>query len=153
MILNNLTDTSRISRSKKRVGRGTSSGRGKTCSRGHKGSGSRSGYKRRHGYEGGQMRLYTKLPIRGFTRGRFAKAALEINLSKINQFYNDGEVVNLKTLYEKKIITKKKYTFLKVLGNGEIDKKVTIEAHSFSESSLRKLDEKKIKYTSLLKND
>ena len=68
--LSNLRDTHKKVRQKKRVGRGPGSGKGKTSSRGYNGAGSRSGYTRRYGYEGGQMRLFTKLPIKGFTRGR-----------------------------------------------------------------------------------
>lgn len=147
--LSNLRDTHKKIRQKKRVGRGPSSGKGKTCSRGSNGAGSRSGYTRRYGYEGGQMRLFTKLPIRGFTRGRFAKTILELNLFKISDLYKDGETVSLETLHQKGQNPKQSFKFLKILGNGEIDKKVSIEAHSFSKGALKKLDVKKVKYKQL----
>ena len=144
-ILSNLKNTKKV-RCKKRVGRGTGSGRGKTCSRGHKGYGSRSGSTRRFGYEGGQMRLFTKLPKRGFTRGRFKKDNIELNLFIINELYNDDEIVSLTTLVEKGFIPKKNRLLLKILAKGELDKKIIIEAHYFSKSALKKLEDKKIQY-------
>ena len=120
---------------------------GKTSTRGHKGAGARSGYKRRYGYEGGQMRLFMKLPKRGFTRGRFLKKSnIELNLSTINELYNDGDVVNLKTLLEKKYFQKNMSGVLKILAKRNLEKKVSIEANKFSKTALTKLDEKKIKY-------
>lgn len=147
--LSNLKDTHKKVRLKKRVGRGPGSGCGKTSSRGYNGAGSRSGYTHRYGYEGGQMRLFTKLPIRGFKRGRFAKTILELNLFKINELYKDGETVNLATLHEKGQNPKQSFKFLKILANGEIDKKVSIEAHKFSKGALKKIDAKKITYKQL----
>ncbi len=144
--LSNLKDTHRKEVKVQRVGRGPSSGRGKTSSRGHKGAGSRSGYRRRYGYEGGQMRLYTKLPIRGFTRGKFIVPTMAVNLSQIEEKYNDGEVVNIETMKQKKLISKNFIGKLKVLANGKVNKKVSIEANGFSKEAVKKLDEKKIKY-------
>lgn len=144
--LSNLKNTHRVIRKRKRVGRGTSSGRGKTCSRGNKGYGSRRGSTDRLGYEGGQKRLYTKLPRKGFNRGRFKKDIIEINLSKISELFQNDEVVNLETLFQKKCIPNKNGLVLKILGNGEITKKVKIEADSFSKGALKKLEEKNIQY-------
>ncbi len=131
---------------RKRIARGPSSGMGKTAGRGEKGAGSRSGYKRRHGYIGGGVRLHTKLPTRGFTRGRFLKDQIALNLSKIECFFNDGETVSIASLREKKIISSKKNFRLKILSNGEITKKVKIEAHFFSANAEKKLNEKSISY-------
>ena len=132
---------------RKRVGRGIGSGHGKTSCRGEKGDGSRSGYKRRHGKEGGRLPLYMKLPTRGFTRGKFLKRLYAISLNLIDQIYQDGEVVNIKTLLEKGVMSKKdaKWGF-KVLSNGEITKKVSIEAKKFSKEAVRKLDTASISY-------
>ena len=147
--LSNLKDTHKKIRCKKRVGRGPGSGRGKTSSRGHKGFGSRSGYTRRYGYEGGQMRLFTKLPKKGFKRGRFIKPFIELNLGRINKLYQDGETLNLETLCQKGYVPKKAKAALKILAKGEIDRKIKIEAHSFSKGALKKLEDKKIEYKHL----
>jgi large subunit ribosomal protein L15 len=132
-----------------RVGRGPSSGRGKTSSRGVKGAGARSGYRRRYGYEGGQMRLYTKLPIRGFSRGRFQQENFVINLEKIEETYIDGEVVNFDSLIKKRLVNKIYPGGLKILGVGSLTKKVKIEANDFSKSALKKLEENNIEFKKL----
>lgn len=144
--LSNLKNTSKIVKRKKTVGRGTSSGHGKTCTRGQKGFGSRCGYTNRLGYEGGQKRLFTKLPRKGFKRGRFKKDNIELNFTKINELYKNDEVVNLETLSQRTCIPNKANLKLKILANGELNKKVTIEAHLFSESAKKVLDDKKIHY-------
>ncbi len=142
-----LQNTSRPKKKIQRVGRGVGSGRGKTSCRGSKGDGSRSGYKRRYGYEGGQVPLYRKLPIRGFTRGRFIKASYAVTFSLIEHNYEDGEVVNMATLREKGLIPRRLPGGIKVLFTGDLTKKVTIEANGFSEAAIRNLEEKKISYT------
>lgn len=141
--LSKLKDISRERKKRKRVGRGVGSGIGKTCGRGEKGAGSRSGYKRRLGYEGGQFRLYMKLPIRGFSNARFRKEYETINLSQIDEMYEDGEVVNAETLAEKGFL-RGKVRGIKVLGNGELNKKVKIEAAAISSSAQDKLQRAKI---------
>ena len=143
--LNSLKDT-RKKVKVQRVGRGPSSGRGKTSSRGHKGAGARSGYRRRYGYEGGQKRLFTSLPIRGFTRGRFKKERLELNLDLINELYDDGEIVSYETLHQKRYAPRRLEAGIKILANGSLTKKVKIEADSFSKGAMKKLDENKIEY-------
>jgi len=145
-MLSKLLDTHKNKRTKKRVGRGPGSGKGKTSSRGMNGCGSRSGYTRKYGYEGGQMRLFAKLPKKGFTRGRFAKPTFELNLGAIDKLFNDGEVVNIETIRQKQCISKKDITSLKILAKGELTKKLTIEANSFSKAALKKIDDKKIAY-------
>lgn len=131
---------------KRRLGRGPGSKKGKTAARGYNGYKSRSGSKKRYGYEGGQMRTFIKLPKKGFSRGRFLKPTIELNLSKINELYKDGEVVSLATLIEKNRSFKKNKAVLKILSMGEIEKKVSIEAHSFSKGAIKKLEDKKITY-------
>ena len=139
MRLNELKNTSRPYKRRKLLGRGVGSKSGKTCGRGHKGAGSRSGWKSRSRYEGGQMPLYRRIPERGFTRGRFLKRLDSINLSDIDRLFNDGDRVDLLALREKGIL--KGTTFgLKILGNGELTKKVTIEANAISASAKEKLD-------------
>ena len=116
----------------KRKGRGHGTGNGKTAGRGHKGQGARSGGGVRVGFEGGQMPLSRRVPKRGFNN-IFAKPLEIINLSALNAF-EDGAVVNAETLIEKGILNKCEYGF-KVLGNGKVTKKVTVQASAFSASA------------------
>ena len=116
----------------KRKGRGHGTGNGKTAGRGHKGQGARSGGGVRVGFEGGQMPLSRRVPKRGFNN-IFAKPLEIINLSALNVF-EDGAVVNAEALLEKGILNKCEYGF-KVLGNGKVTKKVTVEASAFSKSA------------------
>ncbi len=143
--LETLTNESKIRRQVKRVGRGPGSGKGKTCGRGEKGAGSRSGYKRRLGYEGGQFRMFMKLPIRGFNNAHFRKELDVVNLGQIDAMYDDNEIVNLDTLRDRGFISGPSYG-LKVLGNGELTKKVTIEAHEVSEGARVKLSQANIEF-------
>src|SRR6202035_5633980 len=98
LTLGNLKNSTRPAKNVKRVGRGLGSGLGKTCGRGEKGAGARSGYKRRHTYEGGQFRMFMKMPIRGFSNARFRKEYEAINLGQIDKLFENGEEVNLGTL-------------------------------------------------------
>ncbi len=143
--LSNLKDVIPKIKPKRRVGRGPGSKKGKTAARGHKGYKSRSGSKKRYSYEGGQMRMFSKMPIKGFTRGKFLKPTIEFSLSRINEIYKDGEVVNIKTLIEKNQVSKKTKATLKIL-DGHIDKKLSIEAHFFSKGAIKKLEDKKLTY-------
>lgn len=145
LTLGSLENTSRPRKNVKRVGRGLGSGLGKTCGRGEKGAGARSGYKRRHTYEGGQFRMFMKMPIRGFSNARFRKEYETINLSQIEKLFESGDKVNLGTLIERGFIKKRK-SLIKILGNGELKKHVTIEADAFSKSAEEKLKHAKIKY-------
>lgn len=144
--LNNLKNTSRPVKKVQRVGRGPGSKRGKTSCRGEKGDGSRSGYKRRFGYEGGNVPLFRKIPTRGFSRARFKKPSVAINLSQIEALYSDKEVVSIKTLQAKGYANRKNPGLLKVLGAGELTKKVSIEAHSFSDRAQEKLKSASISF-------
>lgn len=144
--LNQLEDTSRTRKKCKRVGRGPGSGMGKTCCRGQKGAGARAGYRRRYGYEGGQFRLFMKLPIRGFSNANFRKEYCTINLGQIEKLFDDGETVNTISLKERGYFSGSVYG-LKILGNGELTKKVTIEADAISESAKEKLEKGKVSFT------
>ena len=119
-----------------RVGRGTGSGNGKTAGKGHKGQNARSGGGVRPGFEGGQIPLYRKLPKRGF-HNKFAKTYSIVNVDVFNKF-EDGAVVDLATLIENKIV-RKANDGLKVLGNGEITKKITVKAAVFSATAKEKI--------------
>lgn len=136
--LSALKNTTRKNKSVKRVGRGIGSGVGKTCGRGHKGSGSRAGYKRRLGYEGGQMRLFMRTPIRGFSNAPFRKRMDAINLDQIEKLYNDGEIVNMDTLRKHGFISGKCHG-IKILGKGNITKKLSFEVHAISAGAKDKL--------------
>ena len=120
-----------------RKGRGPGSGHGKTAGKGHKGQNARSGGGVRPGFEGGQLPLYRKLPKRGF-KNHFAVNYAIVNVSALDVF-NDGDTVNLDALMAKGII-KKSLDGLKVLGNGEITKKLTVEASVFSASAKEKIE-------------
>ncbi len=126
-------------RNKKRIGRGPGSGTGKTAGKGHKGQNARSGGGVRPGFEGGQMPLYRRIASRGFSNYPFKKVYKVINVAEINEKYSDGEIVNLETLREKKII-KKNDNFVKLLGNGELTKKLEITLGKVSVSAKEKVE-------------
>lgn len=120
-----------------RKGRGHGSGNGKTAGRGHKGQNSRSGGGVRLGFEGGQMPLYRRLPKRGFTC-RNSKEIIGINVSALNVF-RAGSIVTIEKLQEKGIINNPK-DGVKILGNGEISKKLTVQVSAFSQSAIEKIE-------------
>ena len=124
---------------KKRVGRGTGRGLGKTCGRGQKGQKARSGGSINPVFEGGQLPLYRRLPKRGFSNYLFKKEYAVINLGYLNVFEN-GTLVTPALLKEKGII-KKQLSGIKVLGNGKLEKKLTIQANKFSASAIEKIKE------------
>lgn len=122
----------------KRVGRGAGSGMGKTSTRGENGQKSRSGASIKPWFEGGQSPLYRRIPKRGFNNARFRIEFATINLSDLNRF-NDGDVITPELLKEKGVI-KKELCGLKVLGNGTLEKKLTIRANRFSSSAVTKIE-------------
>ncbi|HIR48966.1 MAG TPA: 50S ribosomal protein L15 [Candidatus Faecimonas gallistercoris] len=124
---------------KKRVGRGPASGLGKTSGRGQKGQKARSGGSINPVFEGGQLPLYRRLPKRGFTNARFKVRYATINVETLNVF-EDGTIVTPALLKDKGII-KKELDGLKVLGNGKLERKLTIQANKFSTSALAKIKE------------
>ena len=124
---------------RKRVGRGPGSGLGKTSGRGQKGQKARSGGSINPVFEGGQLPLYRRLPKRGFTNALFKVRYTTVNVEDLNVF-EDGTVVTPALLKEKGII-KKQLDGIKVLGNGKLEKKITIQANKFSTSALEKIKE------------
>ena len=122
----------------KRLGRGSSSGTGKTSGKGHKGQNARSGGGVRPGFEGGQLPLYRRLPKRGFSNAMFKKTYVVINVSDLNRF-EDGTVVTPELLKEMGII-KKELSGIKILGNGSIEKKLTVRANLFSDVAKEKIE-------------
>jgi large subunit ribosomal protein L15 len=124
-------------KARKRRGRGQGTGQGTTGGRGMNGQKSRSGGGVRLGFEGGQMPLYRRIPKRGFTN-HFAKEYAEVNVSELNRF-EDGAVVDRKALEEAGMIKQVK-DGVKVLGNGEIEKKITVKADKFSKSAAEKIE-------------
>jgi large subunit ribosomal protein L15 len=147
--LSSLKNTHRPRKKVQRVGRGIGSKRGKTCCRGGKGDSARRGYKCRFGNEGGQLPLYRKLPIRGFPNARFELKVHAVNLGLIDTLYADGEIVSLETLKAKRIIPQAAKGILKILSNGDLTKKVSIEAHAFSSAAIAKLEKGKIAHKRL----
>ncbi len=143
--LDKLKNTTRPSKARKRVGRGLGSKLGKTCGRGEKGAGSRAGYKRRLGKEGGNMPLFMKLPIRGFSNVRFRRAYDVINLDQLNDVFQDGETVSIETLQERGFISGPTHG-VKLLGTGELTKKLIIRVQALSDSAREKLTHAKIDF-------
>jgi len=138
MKLNELT-TAPEAKVRKRVGRGPGSGMGKTSTRGQKGQKSRSGVSIHAWFQGGQTPLYRRVPKRGFNNAKFRVEFATINLSDLNKYFNDGDEVTPELLKEKGII-KKQLCGIKVLGNGELEKKLTVKANRFSSSAVTKIE-------------
>ena len=137
MKLFELTPSVGSTKDSKRKGRGHGSGNGKTAGRGHKGQNARSGGGVRVGFEGGQMPIYRRLPKRGFTN-IFAKQYAEVKLTDLNKF-EDGAVVDAEALVNAGIISKT-LDGVKVLGNGEITKKITVKASKFTSAAAAKIE-------------
>lgn len=138
MKLNDLSPAVGSVKEAKRKGRGIGTGNGKTGGRGHKGQNARSGGGVRLGFEGGQLPLYRKLPKRGF-HNKFATEYTIVNVGMLNDKFENGETVNLETLMAKGLV-KKSLDGLKVLGNGELTKKLTVEAKVFSATAKEKIE-------------
>ncbi len=139
MKLNELQKNIGATHAKKRVGRGPGSGLGKTSGRGQKGQKARSGGSINPVFEGGQLPLYRRIPKRGFTNAKFKTVYATINVEKLNVF-EDGTVVTPALLKDTGLV-KKQYDGIKVLGNGKLEKKLTIQANKFSASALEKIKE------------
>ena len=138
MKLHELRPNEKAFKTKKRVGRGPGSGLGKTSGRGQKGQNSRSGGGVRPGFEGGQLPLFRRLPKRGFSNAKFKTVYAVINLSDLNKF-EDGAIVTPEILKEMGIL-KNQLNGVKVLGNGNLEKKLTVKAHKFSESAKESIE-------------
>ena len=138
MKLHELRPSEGAFKTSKRLGRGTGSGLGKTSGKGHKGQNARSGGGVRPGFEGGQLPLFRRLPKRGFSNAMFKVEYATINVSDLEKF-EDGAVVTPELLKEMGIL-KKQLAGVKVLGNGELTKKLTVKAHKFSASAIEKIE-------------
>ena len=138
MKLNEMTSSGNAAAYRK--GRGAGSGNGKTSGRGHKGQTARSGGGVRPGFEGGQMPLYRRLPKRGFNNKRFAPQYIEVNVSDLEKFDNGAEV-SAEILADAGIISLPKVNDgIKILGNGELTKKLTVKAVKFTASAKEKIE-------------
>lgn len=142
MRLNELSPAPGSTRERKRLGRGKGSGYGKTSGKGHKGARSRSGFKTRGGYEGGQMPIQRRLPrLKGEARGRHTVARptvyAPINLGELQDI--SGDTIGIEELRDAGLIRKKE-GLIKILGDGEIGRSVTVKAHAFSRSAREKIE-------------
>ena len=137
MKLHELRPAERSTAYQKRLGRGAGSGLGKTSGKGHKGAKARSGGGKRPGFEGGQMPLYRRVPKRGFTNV-FGTEYAAVNVERLEVF-EDGAVVDAAALLEKKII-RKELDGVKILGVGELTKKLTVKAAKFSATAKEKIE-------------
>ena len=138
MKLNELSPAVGSTTEAKRKGRGPGSGNGKTAGKGHKGQKARSGGGVRPGFEGGQLPLYRKLPKRGFSNYKFKTTYATINVEDLNRF-EDGAVVDLDALMAARLV-RRELDGVKVLGNGEITKKLTVKATVFSANAKEKIE-------------
>ena len=146
MQLHSLENSSRPFKRRRRVGRGIGSGVGKTCGRGVKGAGARSGWKSRARYEGGQIPLYRKLPERGFTRGKFLRRLDSINLDQVEKLFNNGDMVNIESLKRVGYLKGESHG-VKLLGRGELTKKLSFEVAGVSTAADEKLKALGCSYT------
>jgi large subunit ribosomal protein L15 len=137
MDLSNLKPADGAKHSKKRIGRGHGSGQGTQAGRGHKGAQSRSGYSFKRGFEGGQMPLHRRIPKRGF-HNIFRVEYAVVNLDTLSERFDAGTVVTPELLVETGIITKARRP-VKVLGRGDVSKKLTVRAHKFSGKAAEKI--------------
>ena len=124
---------------RKRIGRGPGSGHGKTSGRGHKGEGSRRGHSQRMGFAGGQMTLFRIVAKRGFNNKAFADKVVAVNVRMLQEKFADGDVVSPESL-RLKGLAKGNYDVLKILGDGDLTIKLTVQAHRFSASAKEKIE-------------
>jgi len=137
MSLSNLRPPKGAKHSKTRVGRGHGSGQGKTAGRGHKGAQSRSGWKSKRGFEGGQMPLHRRVPKRGFSNPFRVDYAV-VNLDTLVEVFDGGSDVTPELLRERGLVREKR-ALIKVLGRGDVTKKLTVRAHKFSATAAQKI--------------
>jgi large subunit ribosomal protein L15 len=138
MILSDVHQGVHTRKQPKRIGRGIGSGHGKTSGRGHKGDGSRSGARSRRGFAGGQMPLQRLIAKRGFNNNQFAAKVLEINVALLEENFEKGDEVTPESLKEHGL-AKGRFDVIKILGNGELKKKLSVRAHRFSKSAEEKI--------------
>lgn len=133
MKLNTVYPSDGATKSRKRLGCGPGSGKGKTCGKGHKGQNARSGGGVRPVFEGGQLPLFRRIPKRGFTNAKFKTTYATLNLSDLNKFENGTEITP--ELLKEMGILKNQLNGVKILGNGKLEKKLTVKANKFSETA------------------
>ncbi len=138
MNLNDVHQSVTKHKKRRRIGRGPGSGHGKTAGRGHKGQKSRSGYSRKPVFQGGAMPLVRRVPKRGFNN-RFAITVGVVNLADLERVFQDGDDVNIETLRAKSL-AKSRFDELKILGTGELTRKLNVSAHRFSGSAKEKIE-------------
>jgi large subunit ribosomal protein L15 len=138
MILSDVHEGVHKRKRPKRIGRGIGSGHGKTSGRGHKGAGSRRGFKSRRGFAGGQMPLARLIAKRGFNNNQFAAKVLEINVASLEERFDSGAEVTPDTLKESGL-ARGRFDVIKILGNGDLQKKLSVRAHRFSKSAEEKI--------------
>ena len=138
MRLHNLSPAEGSTKERKRIGRGPASGQGKTAGKGHKGQKARAGRGMRAGFEGGQMPLQRRVPKRGFVN-IFGKEMTIVNLSALEDKFESGAVVDIDALIDAGLV-KKTLDGVKILGNGDITKNLTVKANAFSESAKQKIE-------------
>ncbi len=138
MKLHELSPAAGSTKERKRIGRGAGSGQGKTAGKGHKGQKARAGRGMRAGFEGGQMPLQRRLPKRGFNN-IFRKEIVAVNVADLNARFEDGAVVDVESLKQAGLV-KNSFDGIKILGNGELSKKLTVKADAFSESAKQKIE-------------
>jgi large subunit ribosomal protein L15 len=137
MLSHEITKIAGAGKQRKRVGKGSGSGHGKTSGRGHKGSLSRAGAGGKLGYEGGQMPLFRRLPKRGFSNYRFIRRYEIINVSQLDRF-EDGSDIDVKSLFSAGLVDSTK-SKVKVLGDGDLTKKLNVSVHKFSKAAQDKI--------------
>lgn len=125
-------------KARKRLGRGVGSGHGRTCGKGEKGHSSRAGFSRRFAFEGGQMQLMRRVAKMGFSNNYFAARIVVVNLADLERAFESGATVDPAAL-EAAGLVKGKYDAIKVLGDGELTRKLTVKAHKFSRSAAEKI--------------
>ena len=138
MKLHELSPAEGSKKAVKRIGRGPASGQGKTAGKGHKGQKARAGRGMRPGFEGGQMPLQRRIPKRGFNN-IFAKEIAAVHVSALDKAFEDGAAVDVNALIEKGLV-KKALDGVKILGNGEISKKLTVKVNAYSDSAKQKIE-------------
>ncbi|MFC1452511.1 50S ribosomal protein L15 [Verrucomicrobiota bacterium] len=137
MDLHSLSNTSGARKRRTRVGRGNGSGHGKTCGKGHKGQMARKGHKRKPGFEGGQMRLVRRLPKRGFNNP-YGSALLPVNVGELDRFDDGAEVTW--AILKSEGLARGRGDGVKILGTGELEKKLTVKAQGFSKGARAKIE-------------
>ena len=138
MKLHELSPAAGSTKERKRIGRGAGSGQGKTAGKGHKGQKARAGRGMRAGFEGGQMPLQRRLPKRGFNN-IFRKEIVAVNVAALHARFEDGAVVDVESLMQAGLV-KNSFDGIKILGNGELTKKLTVKADAFSETAKQKIE-------------